>query len=92
MSNIPKGREALLKIAENTDKTTARAIRKVITQYLVREPRTRRAPRQSQTITPRVRRQIMLLAKTNPNMPIRKIGQLCGVDGGRVSEVLTGKR
>jgi hypothetical protein len=34
----------------------------------------------------------MLLAKTNPNMPIRKIGQLCGVDGGRVSEVLTGKR
>jgi hypothetical protein len=92
MSNIPKAREALLAFANQCSPSGRREIMKIVRDYLYREPRVRRAPVTSKKLTPKLRAEIKALAKAHPDWAIRKIGLKVGVDGGRVSEVLTGKR
>lgn len=52
----------------------------------------KRAPSRARRITAEVVRAIRDVARSQPDWSNRKIGQTCGVDGGRVSEVLAGRR
>lgn len=90
MSNIPKAREALHNLANSLDAANARLLRAIITGYLHRDPVIRRAPDKSVEITAAMRRQIFTLAKTD--MHLSEIGHRLGINQGRVSEVLNGKR
>lgn len=90
MSNIPKAREALLSLATTLSTREASAIRSIVQSYLWREPAVRRAPEKSRDITPAMRAQIHALGKTD--MHISEIGHRLGINPGRVSEVLNGKR
>ncbi len=52
----------------------------------------RRAPVRARAVTDNMASRIKEYAAENPSTPQRDIGQAFGIDGGRVSEVLFGKR
>lgn len=96
MSNVPLGRMQLNDIADllemnDISKTeAAQQIRVVVAVHLCREKKVRRAPTKSQPVTPEMRAQIFQLARTNMHMS--EIGHRLGINQGRVSEILNGKR
>lgn len=59
---------------------------------LYRRKATHRAPAKANGMTMELRGKIRAFAVANPDMPHREIGAEFGVDGGRVSEALYGKR
>jgi len=52
----------------------------------------RRAPSRARPIDDSMAMRVRLFARRNPEMPQRDIGRKFGIDGGRVSEILFGKR
>jgi hypothetical protein len=64
--------------------------------YLAEETRRRsplkRAPPRARMMTEEVKALVRQTARDNPGMSLREIGRKCGVDQGRVSEVLRGFR
>jgi len=52
----------------------------------------RRAPVKSKRITAKVRSDVMFMARQNPDMSHQEIAQANGINPGRVSEILHGKR
>ena len=52
----------------------------------------RRAPSRARPIDDSMTMRVRLFARRNPEMPQRDIGRKFGIDGGRVSEILFGKR
>lgn len=52
----------------------------------------RRAPARARRIDRATEAKVRRLARQHPNMPQREIGRRFGIDGGRVSEILFGKR
>ena len=58
---------------------------------MVREPAIRRAPRQSLHVTGQIVQGVRRMAK-NPDVPLSKIAERFGINQGRVSEILNGKR
>lgn len=59
---------------------------------LHRRPAVKRAPRTRASITPELKKKIKAYAAAHPRMHNATIGRRFNVDGGRVSEVLAGKR
>lgn len=59
---------------------------------LHRRPYTRRARPTAVRIDDTLRKQILTYATQRPDMPLRNIGFIFGVDGARVSEIVSGKR
>lgn len=57
-----------------------------------RRPPVRRAPKRAQHVTEALQEQVRDFAARHPRMPMRAIGQKFGIDQGRVSEALAGKR
>lgn len=57
-----------------------------------RRPPIKKAPAQARKMTDRIANHIRAAAAEHPDWSNRKIGLFCGVDGGRVSEVLAGYR
>lgn len=98
MSNIPEGRKRLLELADllrndELDKwSAADELQVIINQCLVRETPIRRAPTRPRRITTSMKREIVAYAAANPLAHQTDIGQRFGVNPGRVSEILTGKR
>lgn len=98
MSDNPQGRRELRVVARMLEKGEidgeqgADLIRAIIDDLLVREPPVRRAPDRYRRITPAMKAQIRLYAVTHPAAHQVDIGNLFGVNPGRVSEILTGKR
>jgi hypothetical protein len=96
MSNIPLARTRLSVIAADLRRkgcfTEAREIGVIITDLLIREKAIRRAPVRSKSVTPAIKAHIKALAAAHRSMSMDEIGRRAGVDGGRVSEVLNGKR
>lgn len=65
----------------------------IVGTLMQRDPLTRpKAPAKSKPITDRIKTSIKQYATYHPTMSHREIGHLHGIDGGRVSEVLAGKR
>jgi hypothetical protein len=98
MSNIPEGRRRLRELASRVlandiAQVDAYAeIIDVIDQCLVREQPVRRAPARPRRITDEVKKRIKVFAAANPKAHQTDIGHVFGVNPGRVSEILTGKR
>ncbi len=95
MSNIPKARRELVRIARRLraygeDEAAGRIVH-VIDQYLHRRSAARHMPIRSRSVTRSVREQIVDLAE-NTDMHSAEIAAKVGVNPGRVSEVLHGDR
>lgn len=52
----------------------------------------RKAPAEANSVTPKMARRVRAFAARNPRKTQRSIGQRFGIDHGRVSEILFGKR
>jgi hypothetical protein len=97
MSNIPIAREQLQGIAKRlqigaiTKPQAAREIRSTM-RLLVRQSPVRRAPRVSRYVTRRLIGEIKAFARVHPLMTLQDIAEHFGVNIGRVSEILNGKR
>lgn len=97
MSNIPVAREHLNGLAKKlvtgavTKSQAAREIRAAM-RLLVRNPPVRRAPRAKRYVTRRLVGEICAFARQNPLMHLQDIANHFGVNAGRVSEILNGKR
>ena len=92
MSDIPEARKQLLLVAKMADAATAGRIRYIVSKYMTREKHVRRAPVKWRGVTPQIAHSIKTMAKSNPTMHLSEIAAKVGVNPGRVSEVLTGKR
>lgn len=57
-----------------------------------RRPPVKIAPRRAAAVTEEIALAVIEYAATHPTTPNRLIGQRFGIDGGRVSEILAGKR
>lgn len=91
MSNIPKARELLLELANSLrNKTTAAHIRRIVVGYMVREKQARRAPNQSDRITPHMKAQIV--REVASGYTLAQIAHMHNINPGRVSEIIHGKR
>lgn len=88
MSDIPVARALLEEIADKAPGKLGDEIRAVVGTYLFRKPFVRRAPATKRTMTPALKARIRQLAAANPNMHMQDIADRCGVNIGRVSEVL----
>ena len=92
---IPEVRAELLSLAKNLHKMSPAAARMLIEKHckeLVRRPVEKRAPIKSNKMTPELARKIRQHARANPEKRQVEIGRYFGVNQGRVSEALYGKR
>jgi hypothetical protein len=69
----------------------ARQLRLIVRQMFRRNP-VRMTPVKSRSITPALKTAIRAYARRNPEDSQHEIAQAFGVNGGRVSEALAGKR
>lgn len=92
MSDIPEARRRLLMIADMAEPETAKRIRSVVKMFMTREKAVRCAPVKSKGIQPSIALRIRQMAYNNPTMHVAEIAALFGVNPGRVSEVLHGRR
>jgi hypothetical protein len=92
---IPEVREELLKIADKADTwgkcKTAAKIRYLVTE-LYRRQRVPRTAAKSKTITPRLQKHMKAYKLAHPAASEQDIAVHFGVNAGRVSEALAGKR
>jgi hypothetical protein len=93
---IPQIRDLITELTEES-KTLARRQLYIANKIgrLAEETRRRsytRAPVTSRRITPAVRALVRRMAADFPDMPQQAIAEACGVNLGRVSEILHGKR
>ena len=95
MSNIPEARRILSEVATalhagRCSRGDAAALIDEALSMMTRERMVRRAPEKSKPLTAEVRAKIFAMAKTDMHMG--DIAHQLGINQGRVSEVLTGKR
>lgn len=92
---IPEVRKELLEIASNLEgfqlPEVAERLRE-LEKELHRRKRSVRTPPKSKHVTPRTQAQIRAFKKANPDMSHQEIAVAMGVNSGRVSEALIGKR
>lgn len=95
MSNIPAARLILSEVLSTLKRgqcSTGDAVEMIgkALSLMTRDKVVRRAPEKSKAITPEMRARIWQLADTDMHMS--EIGHQLGINQGRVSEVLRGKR
>lgn len=91
---IPEVRASLHELANEVEAFNAawaERIRHHIEELKRRRP-VRRSPVRAKAITDEIKARVREFAKAHPSAPNRDIGRLFGIDGGRVSEILAGKR
>lgn len=92
---LPEVREAMFELAKKLSDAGLTGFASGLTQ-LAEETRRRspiqRAAATARPITPAIRKEVRRTARAHPDWSLRKIGQHCGVDQGRVSEILRGYR
>lgn len=59
---------------------------------LYRRPAVKRAPVKAKRMTPKLRAELKAFGEAHPEMLNREIGEQFGVDGGRVTDAMRGKR
>lgn len=97
MSNVPAARQILRDVAKqlrqgNITKGAASAAIAKTLPMLTRQRPVRRAPRVKRYVTRRLISEIKAFARQHPEMHLSDIATHFGVNPGRVSEVLNGKR
>jgi hypothetical protein len=95
-SNIPLARDRLNVIAAYLDglgyKQTATEIGDIVANLLTRQSPIRRTPIKNPPVSVATKNLIKVYAVAFPLASQVEIGEACGVNPGRVSEVLNGKR
>lgn len=94
---IPEIREQLWALATESRELAERQAQIAARVYalsneLFRRPSVKKAGPRSARITPVLRARVREFVANNPNMANRDIGRVFNIDGGRVSEILAGKR
>ena len=98
MSDIPQGRKELRALARMLERGEVEAdeaadeIRYILDEYLLRDPPVRRAPNRPRRITAATKKLVRDYAASNPTAHQVDIGNAFGLNPGRVSEILNGKR
>lgn len=87
---IPEVRTRLYQLSDVL-REVAKELDALIPQ-LVRRPATKRAPRTSRRTTPKLKAVLRADALAHPNTPYQKIGERHGVNAGRVTDAVRGKR
>ncbi|WP_152049035.1 hypothetical protein [Aureimonas psammosilenae] len=92
---LPEIRAALLVLAGDIEgrglEAQAGKLR-VLAEETKRRPPVRRAPARARAVTPDLEDRIRETAGAHPSWSLHEIGAACGVNQGRVSEVLAGFR
>jgi hypothetical protein len=98
MATIPDLRKRLLAVADRLPfaglperVALAKELRDIEAQ-MYRRPYVRKAPASANHMTPALEKRIRRYAWVHPDMTYQEIGTHFGVNSGRVSEVLAGKR
>lgn len=97
MRPIPEIRADLLKLADDIEvgnrypESVASELRALVAD-MHRNKSIRRAAPRTHKVTPEVVAQVLLLAERRPQASQLELGNACGVNPGRVSEILNGKR
>jgi hypothetical protein len=93
MANIPKAREILLEALEyNMDSEVRTRIESSLKEMYRDYSLGRKAPKQSKPVTEETKRLVHIYAGNYPNATQQQIAEYFGINMGRVSEILTGKR
>lgn len=95
MSDIGRARKEISQIAETIEASGDAALAKQLRDVLELMKRTkyvRRARAHSNAVTPTVKAKILKLANDHPDMHQSEIASQLGINPGRVSEVLQGRR
>ena len=92
MSDLMKGRDLLEALAKTLPGPQRARLRAIMHAYLFRETPVRRAPNRPVEITDAMKRDVRAYAYLNPNAHQVDIGAEFGINPGRVSEILNGKR
>lgn len=95
MLSIPEARSRLLIIADNINDMNFDAeknIRQVVARMYRMHTKPRRAKPTAKRMTAALAENIREYCKRFPELSNREIGRMFGVDGGRVSEALQGKK
>lgn len=91
MSNRRTIPEIRAEMFEHADRATPAQIRGWA-EELKRRPPVKRASPRARGVTPELAERVRLYALAHPTTPNRDIGHHFDIDGGRVSEILAGKR
>jgi len=94
---IPEIRELIYELTAESQQLAKRQtqIAKQITklaQETTRRSPVRYGPRRRRMVTPAIVTSVKAMAAAHPNMLLDEIAQAHNIDGGRVSEILAGKR
>lgn len=94
MSNIPRARTILERVLLDPSLSTATRRRiSLALSLMTRVKYCRRAPAKRKVIDRKLRRQVRKLVTTRPELTMHEIANAVGLrSGGRVSEVMHGKR
>jgi predicted XRE-type DNA-binding protein len=96
MSNIPLAREALMDVAVRlfalSHPTEAKRIVDIVDTHMTREGRANIAPARSVKITPAIVAGVKEFVSKHPRASQAEVGAVFGINAGRVSEILNGKR
>ena len=92
VSNIPKAREKLMDLAPKLPEPFGEQLLNIVYDHLYRAPHIRKGRVKNIGVSPEVKQRIWELAEADPDMHLSEIGEIVGVNQGRVSEVLNGKR
>lgn len=97
MSNVPQARIILRDVAQQLksgaiSKLNAAKVVSATLPMLTRKPPVRRTSRRKRYVTQNLISQIRAYARAHPNMHLDDIAAHFGVNIGRVSEILNGKK
>jgi hypothetical protein len=87
---LPEVRDALHDIASQLDKLSSTVAQ--LAEETKKRPARKKAPVNSKPMTDKLAAEIRQFSKLNPNKSQFEIAKIFGVNQGRVSEVLRGKR
>jgi len=96
MSNVPKARsyvQSALDALQKGDITTAKKFLVEALPLMIREQYFRQpvAPT-ARKVTPQIAAEVKDYVDKHPNVTFREVGRLFHIDGGRVSEIMNGKK
>lgn len=92
MSNIPLARDLLLRLADEIDEPYSFRVRNIVETMMVKRSAVRRAPTKSVPVTEAIAKAVRKMAKKYPTMHQSEIALVFGLNQGRVSEILSGRK
>lgn len=95
MSDIPEAREILIELRARIERNECSAVAAIVEisnaiELMIREPSFRKTPPKSKAITLQKLAEIKRLIWQYPGASLQELGNMAGVNTGRISEILHG--